>query len=181
MIRINLLPAVRKRKKRPKPLPSFIVIGVLLSLFASIGIVYAMFHLKNKISSLEAEKKNNEKEIAELNKKLKDVENFEKLNKSFKERKEIIEKLRKDQSFPVKILNEVSKALPPGVWLTNLSYGGDSITLEGYGYTNDDVVSYVDGLKKSDLFTDVYLHETKLTTIEKISVYQFKISFKVKA
>lgn len=180
MIRINLLPVARKRKKKPKPIPSFVVIGVLLSLFAAIGVAYAMFYLKNRISSLEIEKKNNEKEIAELNKKLKDVENFEKLNKSFKERKEIIEKLRKDQSFPVKILNEVSKALPPGVWLTNLSYGGDSVSLEGYGFTNDDVVSYVDGLKRSELFTDVYLHETKLTNIEKVSVYQFRISFKVK-
>lgn len=180
MIRVNLLPVAKKRKRKAKPIPSFVVMGVLLSLFAFIGVAYAMFYIKNKISSLETEKKNNEKEIAELNKKLKDIENFEKLNKSFKERKEIIEKLRKDQSFPVKILNEVSKALPPGVWLTNLSYGGNNISLEGYGFTNDDVVSYVDGLKKSGLFVDVYLHETKLTNIEKTSVYQFKISFKVK-
>ncbi len=108
------------------------------------------------------------------------MENFEKLNQSFKQRKEIIEKLRKDQFLPVKVMNEVSRLLPPGVWLTNLAYGGNSISVDGYAYTNDDVVSYVDNLKKSELFTDVYLHETKLANIEKVSVYQFKISFKVK-
>lgn len=180
MIRINLLPVAKKRKKKPKPIPSFVVIGVLLSVFVSIGVAYAMFYLKNRLSALETEKKNNEKEITELNKKLKDIENFEKLNKSFKERKEIIEKLRKDQSFPVKILNEVSKALPPGVWLTNLTFSSNNISIEGYAYTNDDVVTYVDNFKKSELFTDVYLHETKLSNIEKVSVYQFKISLKVK-
>ncbi len=177
MIRINLLPTVRK--KRPKPLPGFLVTGVLLSIFVIIGVAYGIFYLKSRISSLEAEKKNNEREIAELNKKLKDVENFEKLNQSYKQRKEIIEKLRRDQSFPVRLLNEIARHLPPGVWLTNLTCSG-TVSLEGYGYTNDDVVSYVDNLKRSELFTDVYLHETKLSTIEKISVYQFKISFKVK-
>ncbi len=180
MIRINLLPTAKKRKKKPKPIPAFVIVGVMLNLFVVIGVAYGMFFLKSRISALEAEKKNNEKEISELNKKLKDVENFEKLNQSFKQRKEIIEKLRKDQSFPVKILNEIGRTLPPGVWLTNMSSGGDSISVEGYGYTNDDVVTYVDNLKKSQIFTNVYLHETKLSNIEKVSVYQFKISFKVR-
>lgn len=180
MIRINLLPSVKKRKKKPKPVPSFLVMGILLSSFVAIGVAYGTFYLRSKISSLESEKKNNEKEIADLNKRLKDIENFEKLNQSFKQKKEIIEKLRKDQFFPVKLLNEIGGRVPPGVWLTSLSYKGNDIAIEGYGYTNDDVVTYVDNLKKSDMLSEVYLNETKLSNIEKVSVYQFKISLKVK-
>ncbi len=180
MIRVNLLPSeLRKRKRKPKPIPAFLFFTTILSLFVIIGFAYAMFAVKQKITGLESEKSNNEKEISELNKKLKDIENFEKLNQSFKQRKEIIEKLRKNQNLPVRIMNEVSGLLPPGVWLSSLSCKGEDINIEGYGFTNDDVVTYIDNIKKSSLFKDAYLLESKLATIENVTVYQFKISFKV--
>lgn len=180
MIRVNLLPSeLRKRKKKPKPIPAFLFFTTIISLFVMIGFAYAMFASKQKIASLEREKKDNEKEISELNKKLKDIENFEKLNQSFKQRKDIIEQLRKNQNLPVKIMNEISRLIPPGVWLTSLDYKGENINIEGYGFTNDDVVTYIDNIKKSDLFRDAYLVESKLATIEKVTAYQFKITFKV--
>jgi len=45
---------------------------------------------------------------------------------------------------------------------------------------NIDIVSYVENLKKSVNFTDVYLEESKQVEFEKVPVYKFKLNFKVK-
>jgi type IV pilus assembly protein PilN len=82
---------------------------------------------------------------------------------------------------PVKILDEVSAIMPNGIWIQALSVAGDTVSLDGYGFTNTDIVAYVDNLKASKIFTEVYLQESKSTEIEKIPLYVFKLTFKVKA
>jgi len=43
------------------------------------------------------------------------------------------------------------------------------------------VVAYVDNLKNSRKFSDVFLQESKQAEVEKIPVYFFKLTFKVAA
>ena len=69
---------------------------------------------------------------------------------------------------PVKILDEISALLPTGIWLQTMTVSGEDINLDGYGFTNTDIVSFVDNIKTSKLFTEVYLQESKSTELEKI-------------
>lgn len=178
MIKVNLLPV--KRKKKPKPLPSFLVISVIGTVCVCIILAYLSFFFSSRLSSKKAQFAANEKKIAELKEMIKAVEDFEKRNKTFKERNDIIEQLTKNKSLPVKILDEFSTLLPNGVWLQALSVSGGSINLEGYGFTNNDIVTYVDNIKKSPLFTEVYLQESKSVEAEKVAVYMFKLTCKLK-
>lgn len=182
MIKINLLPVKRKKKKKPKPVPTFVIVGVLfLTVSVIAGLYYDRYFLKGKISSLEGTKKNNEDKIAELNKKIVEVKDFEKLNKTFTDRKNIIEQLRKNQSLPVRILDEMSSRLTDGVWLTSMTIDGGNISLDGVGFSNTEVVTFVQSLKESPLYKEVYLHGTDAATIEKIEVFKFKITLQVQA
>jgi type IV pilus assembly protein PilN len=54
------------------------------------------------------------------------------------------------------------------------------VTIEGIGFTNMDVVAFVENLKKSLTYSDVYLEETKQAKVDKTDVYNFKLNFKVK-
>ena len=56
---------------------------------------------------------------------------------------------------------------------------GDSISLDGYGFTNTEIVTYVDNIKGSKLFTEVYLQESKSMESEKIPLYMFKLTLKL--
>ncbi|MBI4684226.1 MAG: PilN domain-containing protein [Nitrospirae bacterium] len=179
MIRVNLLPL--KRKKKPKAVPQFMIYMVLVTLFIVIISGYLFFYLNTQLSSLNKQKKNNEARIAELKNRIKEVENYESQKKTLEQRKNIIEQLRRNQSLPVKILNEISSTVPNGVWLISMSVAGESIDIAGVGFTNDDVVNYVNNLKKSQLFTDVYLQGTQKTGTGKIITYQFTLTCKVKA
>lgn len=178
MIKVNLLPV--KRRKKPKPIPAFMVTMILVTISVGIIMAYLVFFFNSRLEAKKVQFKENEKKIAEIKEKIKAVENFEQVNKLFQQRTSIIEQLRKNQSIPVKLLDEISKLLPNGVWLQTMTMSGENINIDGYAFANSDVVSYVDNLKNSKIFTEIYLQESKSSTIEKIPVYMFKLTFKMK-
>jgi len=179
MIKVNLLPV--KRKKKAKPLPTFIIATVLITVVICVVMAYLVFFFSSRLSERKMQFAYNEKKIAELKAQIKAVEDFETRNKMFKERNDIIEQLGKNKAIPVRVLSEISSLLSPGVWLQSLSVSGSNISIDGYGYTNSEIVAYVDNLKASPLFTDVYLQESKSMEKEKISFYMFKMTCKIKA
>jgi type IV pilus assembly protein PilN len=178
MIKVNLLPV--KRKKKSKPLPSFLLATIAVTLAACLIMGYLVFFFTSRLSDRKTTFAKNEKTKAELQEKIKAVEDFEKRNKSFKERNDIIEQLSKNRSMPVKLLDELSSLQPSGVWLRALIVSGDNISLDGYGFTNPEIVTYVDNIKGSKMFSEVYLQESKSGEIEKIPLYMFKLTMKIK-
>jgi type IV pilus assembly protein PilN len=177
MIRVNLLAV--KRKKKAKPLPAFVISATLVTILAVCVLAYLVFYFNSRLQSARNTVEANKKKIAELKEKIREVENFEKLNKTIDERNKIIEQLRRNQNIPVRILDELSRDLPNGVWLLALTSAGGGGTLEGFAFTNADVVAYVDNLKTSKLLTEIYLQESKQAEVEKITLYRFKLTFKV--
>jgi type IV pilus assembly protein PilN len=167
MIKINLIPV--KRKKKPKPVPLFLGVMALL-LVKSIGA---------EIKSLENQKQTNAKKLKELQQKVKEVKNFESLNAQVSQRKEIIEQLTKNQSLPVRLLDEMSMSLTDGVWISSLSISGKQIRLSGTGFKNTDIVSFVQSLKRSELFKDVNLLGTSRKMQGKVETYAFNMTLAV--
>jgi type IV pilus assembly protein PilN len=179
MIKVNLLPV--KRKKKPKPVPTFVLTTVIVTLLVFIIMAYLVFFFSSRLSDRKMRFAANEQKIAELKEQIKAVEDFEKKNKMFKERNRIIEQLSKNKSIPVKLLAEINVLLPNGIWFTTMNVKGVSdVNIEGYGFTNSDIVAFVDNLKHSQTFTEIYLQESKSAEFEKIPVYQFKLIFKMK-
>jgi len=178
MIKVNLLPV--KRKKKPKPIPAFIITTAIITGITLGVMLFLVFLFNARLSAKKNIFQANEQKIAELKQKIKEVENFEKLNKTIQEKNIIIEQLRSNQSIPVKLLDEISKLLPKGVWLNAMTVSGENIDIDGCAFDNSEIVSYVENLKNSQMLSEVYLQESKSTTIEKIPLYTFKLTFKVK-
>lgn len=178
MIKINLLPV--KKKKKAKPLPGFLFAGGGVAIAAIVVFSYLAIFYSSRISSRKARVEENKKTIEQLDKKIKSVQNYEKLNKTYKEHKEIIEQLGKNKTVPVKAINEISSLLPPGVWFNTLDIKGLDVNVNGTGFTNADVVNYVSNLKASPLLADVFLLESVQNQQSGFSVYVFKITYKLK-
>jgi type IV pilus assembly protein PilN len=178
MIKVNLIPV--KRKKKAKPLPSFLISVILATVATALIMAYLAFFFSSRLDARKATVANNERKIAELKEQMKAVEDFETRNKDFKLRNEVIEQLSRNKGLPVIVLNEINQLIPKGIWLKDMKTSKAGIDIEGLGFTNTEIVAYVDNLKKSSLFTDVYLKESKSIEIEKIPLYAFKLSFKVK-
>lgn len=179
MIKINLLPT--KKKKKQKPVSTFLIYTILLTIVTGMVIAYLAYFYSSRLSDREAKVRENDLKIAELKEKIKAVEDFERLNRTFQQRKDIIEELGRNKSLPVKTLDEISAQLPVGVWLTAMEAGGSEIKLSCTAFSNTDVVNYVNNLKNSKLFTDVYLQESIQVKTKETSVYTFRLTFKVKS
>ena len=178
MIRVNLLPP--EQRKKVKPIPGVLVLSTFITVATILVLGGITFFLINKTSDLKADKTLKEKRLAELQTMIKEIKDYEKDNKSFQDRTNIIEQLRKNQNIPLILLDEISELLPKGVWLTSLNESGGVVNISGYAFTNPDIVNYVENLKKSEKLIEAALLESRNATIDNISVYQFKLTFRVK-
>ncbi|MBI4698983.1 MAG: hypothetical protein HY758_08805 [Nitrospirae bacterium] len=92
MIRINLLST--KRKKKQYQVYTFLIqAGVILGLTVLV-VGFLTVHFIGKVSDLKDEKAKKEKRLEDLKAKIKEVENYEKDNESYKEKTQVIEQLK---------------------------------------------------------------------------------------
>lgn len=183
MIKINLLPK-RELKKTDKKFQINLSGEILKKFIFPIGITIMI--MLSIVAYFEYTKSEYQKEIetqknvlSSLQKKIAEINKFEAMNKDIERKTKLIESLKKMQSTPVSILNFVVKKLSDGVWLTGLHYD-DTVTVEGIGFSNLNVVAFVDNLKATPELQDVYLVETQQTEFEKQTVYKFIIKFRLK-
>ena len=177
MIRINLLPLpkARKIKKRAELRSQFVLTG-LLFVFIIIICSYFWFDLNKNINRLQDTKVKTTKELAELKEKVKEVENYEENKKSLEEKNRIIEQLKKNQSGPVHLLDEISVTIEPlKVWVINLSVQGNEVNIDGKAITNSDIVEFINNLKASKYFSNISLIESRQVIESGIPVYSFKL------
>ena len=57
---------------------------------------------------------------------------------------------------------------------------GTNIELEGKALTNDDVVEFVNNLRRTDYFSNIRLLDNSLGDRSKLSLYQFKLNMTLK-
>jgi type IV pilus assembly protein PilN len=190
MIRINLLTERKQKqqKKAEQPLligeekrgPAFLTLLAIVTGATILVMALIVFFLKSQVSNLKSEFDANQGKIVEFKKKIDEVKKYEALNKAIQQKASLIENLKKNQSVPVRLLDDISNLLPDGIWLSTVAYNNPQVTIEGIGFTNMDIVAFVDNLKKSSTYSDVYLEETKQGKVDKTDVYNFKLNFKVK-
>ena len=112
---------------------------------------------------------------------MKQVEDFEKRKKLLEEKNRIIEQLEKSRAGPVRVLDHVSQSLDPlKLWLVRLNVRGNDVELEGRAMSNDDVVEFVNNLRRTNFFTNILLAESRAGTEQKFNLYQFKLNFSLK-
>jgi Tfp pilus assembly protein PilN len=177
MIRINLLPT---KRKRALIIPPPVIYGaVALVVLIIITVILTLF-LNKQISTVQNQIFAQEQRLKSLQSRLEEVKNYERDNEEFRKKTQVIEQLKKNQIVPLRLLDEVSEMLPKGVWLSELIDTGGIINVNGYAHTNYDLVTYVQQLKGSKHIEDVTLVESRQRDMDDFSVYQFKLTFKIK-
>jgi type IV pilus assembly protein PilN len=182
MIRINLLPGPRARaaqKRWDVRLEAAGAAGLILLTLASCW--YYSGVLDGEIEARQLEKQEKGKRLTALKEKVKQVEDFEQKKKQLEDKNRIIEQLEKARVGPVRVMDYVSQSLEPlKLWLVRLQVKGGDVELEGRAMSNDDVVEFVNNLRRTNYFSAIRLAETRSGTEGKAAVYQFKLNLAVK-
>ena len=156
MIKINLLAVDRDRVKKKAKFPGGgekITIGCSLILVAAALVVgWWYWSLQNESKDVDQQIVDAQRETARLQNVILQVQQFEARRAQLQQRVTLIEELRKGQTGPVHLLDQISKALPEAMWLTDLRQGANDITLEGRCTSLNSLSDFVSALEASELF-----------------------------
>lgn len=160
MIRINLLASEKPLSKTP----SFSAIGlgghqltigcgiILVAGAAFIGWRY--WQIQQDSDQLNAQIVQAQTETIQLRSVLVEVQQFEQRRAQLQQRVGLIEQLRRDQTGPVHMLDEISRAIPSTLWLTDLkqSLTGGEVVIEGRCTGLTGLTDFVTNLERSGYF-----------------------------
>lgn len=182
MIRINLLPGPRARGGLKQP-DARIEVAVALSLILLTvgGGLYYSSVLEDEIEARQLEKQDKEKRLVALKEKIKQVQDFEAKKKLLEDKNRVVDQLEKSRGGPVHVMDYVSQSMEPlKLWLVRLNMKGNDVELEGKALTNDDVVEFVNNLRRTNYFTNIRLAETRSGSEAKVNLYQFRVNLALK-
>ena len=157
MIRINLLAVERKGAKKARatviPPAQRVAIGAGLIVLATVLVIgWWFWSLRTEGAALDADIARAETETQQLRSVLAQVQQFESRRAQLQQRVTLIEQLRKGQSTPVHVLDEVSKAIPDRLWLVSMGQRGAEFTIEGRATSLTSLSDFVSNLENSPWF-----------------------------
>lgn len=181
MIKINLLSegkraAVRKVKATQmlegKDLaPWLMFAGIVVAV-----LTFAIFWwvLRSTVKQKQQEVAEAQKEIDELAEVIREVEKFQ-ADKAELERKiKVIGDLKLNQQVPVRVMDDVSRALPELLWLDHMRMDPSTIEIEGRAFNTNALANFIDNLDKVEGFGEPIPKDTQE---QAGGVYKFIIDF----
>jgi len=156
MIRINLLVVERDRGK--KKAVTFgtgqkLTIGCSIILVLALSFIgWRYIALGRESTQLDADIASAQQETTRLHSVIQQVQQFEQRKAQLQQRVVLIEQLRKGQTGPVHMLDQISRALPEMLWLTTLKQVNAEIVMEGKATTLTGLSEFVSNLETSGYF-----------------------------
>jgi type IV pilus assembly protein PilN len=181
MIRINLLAVERAQAKKTRggggvTTAQRVTIGaalILLSTLVTIGWWYWSLHTRS--IRLDEEIAAAEIKAQQLRSVLAQVQKFETRKAVLQQRVTLIEQLRRGQSGPVHVLDEISKALPDRLWLVTLGQRDAIFTIEGRTTSLTGISDFVANLEASAWFRGVEILDSQLDQTPQGDLVRFTI------
>lgn len=159
MIRINLLAVERGAEKKTRgagagvTAAQRVTIGAALILIGTVvGIGWWYWSLHTRGVRLDEEIAAAEIKAQQLRSVLAQVQKFETRKAVLQQRVTLIEQLRRGQSAPVHLLDEISRAVPERLWLVSLGQREASFTMEGRTSSLTALSDFVANLEGSSWF-----------------------------
>jgi type IV pilus assembly protein PilN len=160
LIRINLLTEARTAAARKKTafLPSGARLNNLILMGGvAVGLLYIgimALILTSKSRRLDEDIARANEEVARLKSIIDEVKGYEDKKASLEAKIQLINNLKTNQKGPVRLMDEISKALPDLVWLSDLMVSGNQVNLKGRTLSPNAVATYLENIKKSPFFAE---------------------------
>jgi len=168
MIRVNLTGAERAAQKRKAAgvpgAPGAVQAYLFLALFdggAALLCAALWWYESAKIRDLDSQIAVAEKRQKELQAIKVQVDALEAKRATFQKKVDLIERLKAEQTGPVHMLDEISKALPDFVWLTAMDQTGPTVKFTGEATGLTSIADFIAALERSGWFPNVDLSSSQ--------------------
>jgi type IV pilus assembly protein PilN len=176
MIKINLVAEVPAAAAKKRARPEFSLGAkqgdILLVIVLGISLVVVgtrWFLLKNTRDNLRETRQQRRIERDELRPFIEKVEELEAKRDRLKHKINVINTLKQNQRGPVRIMDEVSRALPDLVWLTQMDLKGTTLQLRGVAMDENAVANYISNIDGSPFFQEPTLKDMARSSADSFS------------
>ncbi len=177
MARINLLPwRAERRKQREREFYMQLVAAAMAALVVVIG--WSMW-MGVRIDNQNERNAYMQSQIHQLDTKIAQIKNLDKVRQRLLARKKIIEQLQSSRAQMVHLFDELVKRTPPSIRLATMQQQGQSMTLDGVAQSNAAVATYMRNLETSPWMGAVDLSKTESVPGDSRMPYQFALTVKL--
>jgi type IV pilus assembly protein PilN len=168
MIPINLLPHRAARRKAQQQ-QFLILAGMTVGLGAAIVLaVHAFF--AGRIENQIERNKYLETEIAALDKQIDEIKKLKEQTQALLARKRVVESLQTNRTETVRLLDQLVRQLPDGVYLKSVKQTGQKVNVVGYASSNARVSTLMRNFEASPWLESPTLVEIKASKVDKTQI-----------
>src|SRR4029453_9584508 len=134
--------------------------------------------LRQQSVALDSEIAVAQQETTRLHAVIQQMQQFEQQKAQLQQRVVLIEQLRTTQTGPVHMLDQISAALPPMLWLTELKQVDDAVVIDGRCLAGPTLTDFVSTLEASGYFKrsiDILSSQTESTPAPPGELIKFSI------
>ena len=174
MIRINLLP--HREEKRKARRQQFYALAILVSVLAAVIVLAVHLTYSQFIEGQEEVNDILKNEIAKISKEIEEIKNLKEQTQALLARKPIIENLQRDRSEAVRLLSEMTRQMPEGIYIRSLKQAGARVSIAGYAQSSARVSTFMRNVEASPWLEKPQLIEIKAASINKKRLNEFTMN-----
>lgn len=164
MARINLLPWREARREELKR--AFLAVLGLVAAAAVLSVLLADRIVNGQIDNQKARNDYITSNIRELDKQVEEIKDLQRKRNQLIERMRVIQELQGNRPIIVRVLDQLVRTVPDGVFYTSISAKGQELSINGVAESNNRVSSLMRRLDASD-----WLKEPNLDRVSAAPTY----------
>ena len=164
MVKINLLP-VKAKARQYTVVYQLLIGGVAVAATVAVCLILGVMQ-RFELKARQKDAADLKKEIAELNRLIGEVKQFEQKKAELERKLKVIADLRDNKTGPVKFLEELSVTIPKKVWLSSVKEmtvppANHKVAFTGEAISDEIIAEFMTKLDESEYFSNVNLIEAK--------------------
>jgi type IV pilus assembly protein PilN len=177
MIPINLLPHREARRKAQQR--QFLVLAAgTVGLGVAVVILVHGF-LAQRIETQNQRNKYLDTEIAKLDKEIDEIKKLKEQTASLLARKRVVESLQANRTEAVRLLDQLVRQLPDGLFLKQVKQTGEIVNVQGFATSNARVSTLMRNFEASPWLEDPKLIEIKAVKVNNANLNEFNLNVKI--
>ena len=181
MIKINLVSEGKRPVVSRKTKERLGIAGLSLSeglflvalVLGALAVAGYWWYLRGEVKTRDTQIAAAQREVDELAQVLQEVEEYKAKKAKLEHKINIINDLKRKQWGPVRIMDQVSNALPELLWLDGLTLRQNNLELRGQAFNTNQIAAFIENLGKVPEFQEPRLRDTS----KQGPVYTFTITF----
>lgn len=177
MIRINLLPH-REQKRHARQRRYLALLAFALVSAVSVVVVGYMV-LAARIEVQGARNQFLIDENTKLDREIAEIEKLKAERQSLLDRKQVVERLQSNRTEAVRIMDQLVRQTPEGVYLKDFKQSGDGVSFNGFAQSSARVSTFMRSINDSPVFEQPLLIEVKSANVGNQKLAEFSLTSKM--